>query len=75
MYSIVNTLKSRDIKTTLEHVEVQEFKEGDHVRATMTSLYSEQRKIAKKGKSLHPNAQEVGIFRKFQRKLMYFPFT
>ena len=37
-------------KRTLERVEVQEFKEGDHVRATMTSLYSEQRKIAKQGK-------------------------
>jgi len=45
---VEDRLKAKAVKT-LERVEVQDFDVGDYVRATMSSLYSEQRKIIKKG--------------------------
>ena len=46
---VYDRLKKKAIRD-VERSEVQEFEVGDHVRATMASLYSEARKLVKSGR-------------------------
>ena len=46
---VYERLKNKAIRD-VERSEVQDFQEGDHVRATMASLYSEARKLVKSGR-------------------------